>query len=407
MGIRKGLVLLGGITIAFGLIGCDGPTKQGVQARSAASERVNIVNAQMSFDQARRAFEVGQFDRALREIRAATNRYPDEPQYHLLEGRIYHEMHRLEDAQRSLTRAIELDDEFSDAHYFLGIVYQRWSNHEMAFDHYWRAAQADTNKVQYLLAAAEALVTLGEYDRAQEVIERKASHFEHNAAIRHLQGKVSLLQDDPVRAARLLGEARLLNPDDLMLLEELAWAQYEARQYGRCYESISHLLRRSDERRSDLMLMQARCLVYTDRLVDARNVYLELTQHESSDVDLWIELGAVAAELGDHRRVAVSAGRIIALAPDRFEGYLLRAMYEREQGNAHEVALQIEKAVERADDSILPLLMMGSFHEERGQYEAAARSYGRALQRSPEHDLALAGFNRASRRVQITHVPTE
>ncbi len=406
MHLRTLLLTLGAVTV-LGLSACDGPTKQGVQARSAANERVNVVNAQMSFDQARRAFEVGQFERALREVTNAIERYPDEPRYHLLQGRIYHEMHRLEDAQRAFVRAVEANEEFADAHYFLGIVFQRWSNHQAAYEHYWQAAQHDTSKVQYLLAAAESLITLGEYDRAEDVIRQKLSYFEHNSALRHLLGQVALLQDRPTEAARLLSEARLLNPDDLMLLEEVAWAQYKAAQYGRAYESISHLLRRVEERRTDLLMLKARSLVYTDRLVDARNVYLELSQKNASDVDVWIELGSVASELGDDRRVAISSTRIIALAPERFEGYLLRALYERSKGNTGEVASFIEQAMERADKSILPLLMLGALHEERGEHLAAANAYGQALQLDPNHDIAQSGFKRASALYQMTYVPID
>ena len=62
-----------------------------------------------------------------------------------------------------------------------------------------------------------------------------------NAALRQLQGQIALLQGDPKKAVELYGEARLLEPDDNMLLEQLMWAQYAAEMYGDCHESVKRL----------------------------------------------------------------------------------------------------------------------------------------------------------------------
>jgi predicted Zn-dependent protease len=76
--------------------------------RSAGRTRLDVVNAQVSYDQAKRAFEVGQLDRARRDIEAAINRFPDSVEYHLLHGRIHLEAHRLE---RSLAAFERVKDE--------------------------------------------------------------------------------------------------------------------------------------------------------------------------------------------------------------------------------------------------------------------------------------------------------
>ncbi len=400
--------LAGAICSGALLIGCGGPTKAGLEARSEARDRMGLVNAQISYDQASRAFEVGQFDRALRDITAAIDRFPNAAQFHLLQGRIFLETHRLERALRAFDTAVELTGEsrevasrrgtepashaetLAKAHYFSGIVFQRWSNHEQAHERYMKAAGLQESNAQYLLAAAESKIALGEYDTARELIEPRLAYFEHNAALRHLLGHIALLQGEPEFAARLFSQARLLNPDDEMLLEELAWAQYAAGLYAQCHDTIGQLHRMSTVRRADLMHLEARCLLFLERNREARDLYMELSRIAPADPEVWIELGALAWELGDMRRVAEAATRVIALAPNRYEGYALRAIYSNERGQFTDADRFLRQAIDRAPGSgdergtALPHLLLGLVLEQQGRHEQALEMYGYALGISPD-----------------------
>jgi tetratricopeptide (TPR) repeat protein len=103
------------ICALLGLAGCNGPTKAGKEARSAAHDRMNLISAQVHFDQAKQSFEAGQFEKAMREINRAIMRYPDSPEYHLLQGRIYLETHQLESALMCFSTAAEICDEQLEA----------------------------------------------------------------------------------------------------------------------------------------------------------------------------------------------------------------------------------------------------------------------------------------------------
>ncbi len=85
------------LLLAFGssLTGC-GPSPMGIDAREAARERLNLINAQFTYDQAMQAFEVGRFDKALRGVNAAIEQFPESPDFYVLQGRIHLETHRLE-----------------------------------------------------------------------------------------------------------------------------------------------------------------------------------------------------------------------------------------------------------------------------------------------------------------------
>ncbi|MHC4775169.1 MAG: tetratricopeptide repeat protein, partial [Planctomycetota bacterium] len=324
--------------------------------------------------------------------------------YRVLEGRIYFETHRLEKAAESFEAALQLKPGHAEAHYYSGIVYQRWSDDAKAYEQYMAAYEMDPTSVGYLLAAAESMVALEQFDAAKRLLEGKLNYFEHNSAMRHLLAQIAMLLDDPATAVRLYAEARRLDPEDEMLLEELALAQFAAGSYGDCFRSVQQLKETSDDERSDLELLEARCLTFMDQLSEARHLYLELTRLRPTDPDVWIELGSVAWELGDYHRMALCGARVTALAPDRFEGYMLKGINERHHGNLREAAMFLRTAAERTRDTALPHMILGRVLEQTGDVQGALEAYAQATQVEPANTDAKALFSGLSERQELTAV---
>ncbi|MHC4429810.1 MAG: tetratricopeptide repeat protein [Planctomycetota bacterium] len=392
------LLVVGG---AF-LCGCNGPTRKGLEARAKARARLDRVNAQLSYDQAMQAFEAGQFEKASHELRIAIRLNPEWAEYRVLEGRIHLETHRLEKAIESFEAALQLKPGDSDAHYYSGIVYQRWSDDDKAFDEYMAAYEMEPESVGYLLAAAESMVALGQFDAAKRLVEGKLDYFEHNSALRHLLAQIAMLQDDPEAAVGLYGEAYRLDPENETLLDELAQAQYTAGVHGDCYRSVKQLQEMSDAERPDLKLLEARCLTFMDRLPEARNLYMELTGLRPTDPDVWVELGSVAWELGDHHRMALCGARVTSLAPDRYEGFMLKGINERHHGNFAEAVRLLTEAIQRAGGAPLPYLILGRVLEQTGDAQGALDAYAEAMRVRPDSDHARMLFIELSERLELT-----
>jgi tetratricopeptide (TPR) repeat protein len=387
---------------ALGLLdGCGGPTQAGLQARAEARERLGAYTAQFTYDQARQEFESGQFDHALRDIERAIQQAPDVAEFDLLKGRIHLEAGDLEPAVEAFAVALEKDPELAEAHYYTGIVLQRWSDDEQAFDHYRQAYELEHENVQYLLATAETLIALGEFGEAKTMVEARMAYFEHDPALRHLLGQIALLEDDPATAARYYEEARLLDPDNLTLLEELAWARYDAAQYGQCLETVCLLQDRLEEPRSDLLHLEARCLAMLDRATEAHSRFMTLTKLVPDDETVWIEFGTLAWRLGDYRRMVQCSVRAIELAPDRFEGYMLKGLYERQQGRGASARQLMQQAADRAKDDVLPHLLLGRMFEEDGELRAALDAYASALQINPDSPEVQALYAHAKEQLRV------
>lgn len=453
---RAGLMIV--VLMVAALAGCNGPTKAGTEARAAANARMNVINAQVHFDQAKQSFDSGQFEKAQREIQRAIARYPDAPNYYVLQGRIYMETHDLEASLNCFKIAIDMLDgaeklataksetdkikqtatprevtTLAEAHYFTGIVFQRWSDDEQAFHAYRRAFELQPTNAQYLLAAAESLIAMGEFEQARQLVEPRMSYFEHNAALRQLQAQIALLQGDPKRAAALYAEARLLNPDDLGLLEQMMWSQYAAGMYGQCHETIKQLQqtrarlaartapqpggsRATDDYsapRTDLTHLEARCLNMMGRTTEARELYLELSRARPADSVVWVELGTLSWELGDFRRLAMCAVQLIALAPDRYEGYMFKGLNERHKGNIDEAVKLFRKAAECSTDLALPHLLLGQTLEQTGDVSGAFAAYQTAAQIEPNSPDARELMNRLASQMNsqsqpaLSSAPTE
>ena len=453
---RAGLTVIAMAVVV--LAGCNGPTKAGKEAREAANSRMNVINAQVHFDQAKQSFESGQFEKAQREIQRAITRYADAPNYYVLQGRIYLETHELEASLNCFDIAIDMlkgaetldaaktEAEktrqtapsrevitLAEAHYFRGIIFQRWSDDEQAYQCYFKAFELEPTNAQYLLAAAESLIACGEFEQARQLVEERLTYFEHNAALRQLQAQIALLQGDAKKAAALFAEARLLNPDDVGLLEQMMWSQYAAGQYGQCHETIkqlqstrSRLASRAapapgtsrdvedySATRTDLIHLEARCLNMMGRTTESRELYIELSRQRPADAVVWVELGTLSWELGDFRRVAMCAVQLIALAPDRYEGYMFKGLNERQKGNIEEAVKLFQKAAQCSTDLAMPHLLLGQALEQSGDLTGALAAYQAASQVEPNSPEATELLRRLAQQVEqeneaaLTAAPTE
>ncbi len=385
--------------------GCGGPTKAGLEARQKARHRLDVLEANITSDQAKQAFMAGRFDKAASLINTAIAQHPEWAPFWVLQGRISLETHRLEKALESFDQAIKLQPDLAEAHYYAGIVHQRWSDDAKAHEEYMSAFDCKPDDVTYLLAAAESLVALEQFTEARQMVEARLTYFEHNAAMRELLGQIAMLEGEPARAAVHFDEARRLNPENPIIVDELIQAQYAAGLYGDCCRSIRQVVE-SGSARPDLKRVEARCLVRMDRADAARNIYLQLTRDDPANIELWVELGTVAWGLGDYQRLTSCGSRLAAIAPDRFEGYMFQGISQRHGGHAEEAVAFLKQAAERAEGSAMPHLLLGRLLEQAGDAAGAAAAYAAAIRSDPDNPDAQALYFDSQDRL-LTAQPTD
>lgn len=380
------IALVAGLSVSL-LAGCNGGhgnwTSEGL---SKANATATGLKAGAEYQQAQQAYLAGDLDKADRLADRAITLNPSVALSQILKGRIQLEKSDLEGAMQSFQKAEAIDPKNVDAHYYQGIVFERYQQSDKALEQYQAAAELEPSNPQFAVASAEMLVDLNRIDEAETYLNSRSNAFEHNAGVKQTLGHLAMLKGDPKKAVELLNQARLYAPDDLLILEDLVQAQIITGQFAEAEFNLTRLLKSpTNKDRRDLRQLHAACLVRLDRPVEAREILIELTGDDAGqkDVDAWIELGHVSYTLKDQNRLRQSAVRTIALAPERSEGYLLKALWARRGGDLPAALASLATAIEHRGHDTDPLVLQGMIYQEMGNSAQARASFSEVLQEDP------------------------
>jgi len=365
------------------LAGCNAMPKSGIEARTRAHDRMDQVTAAMSRKQALNAFETGQLDKARQLVTAGIERHAEDPQSWALLGRILMEQLRLDEAVLALNRAVELDAEHAESHYFLGVIYERWSKDSEAAKHYTAAHQADPAKPQYLMAAAESRLAVGDVPAARALIEERLARFEHHAAMQHLLAHMALLENDAAIAAERCEEARLLAPEDESIARDLCRMRFRAGDWPGCINAVEDWHARFKGVDSALDQLRARSLVLVRRHNEARSVYRALCDADPENDALWRERGLLAWEQGDWDSVQTCGVAIENLRPGTYEATLFKALHARSTGDLLVARKLLESLVKADPDRPEGWALLAPLRAAAGDAVGAAKARDIAVKCDP------------------------
>jgi tetratricopeptide (TPR) repeat protein len=363
-------------------------TREGV---SLAKQRLDGIKAATEYDMARQAFMAGDLDKAMKKTTSALALTDENAALHVLRGRIHLERGSIGEALLSLRRALEIDPESVDGHAYLGVVHERLGEPEQALAAFNAAAALDPYNAQHTIAAGEMLIDLGRVGEARSLLSSSVAA-EHAAGVQQLLGHVALIESDAAGACLFFNKARLLAPDDGAILEDLAAAQIAAGRYAEADSNLIHLLRDPQNAgRRDLLHMRAECLMALDRPVDAREIYRGLILGEgASDAAAWVGLGRAAFTLRDENEQRRAASRVVSIAPDDPNGYVLWAMCHLAAGEPGAALEKLDAGLMRARRSADLLGARAMVLMELGRAPEALASAQAALEIDPANRACLA-----------------
>jgi tetratricopeptide (TPR) repeat protein len=386
---------------ASALIAASGcASKQGKytgEFKEQASLRMAGMKAATEFDMARQQFLAGDLAKALRTIERSISINDQVARSHVLKARILFEQGRLEAAMLALDDALKIDPLEVQAHYYKGLVHERFTHFELAHDSYMKAREIDPGDSQYAVAAAEMLIQLDRLDEARAILEEDRQRFSHNAGIRQTLGHIAMIEGRHADACELFNEATLLAPDEHMLREDLIHAQLAAGRYADAERNLRIVLDRLSTQhdapeRNDLRMLHAQALIALRRPVEARTILLEMGGKEGSkaDVQVWIELGNIALMLDDDFRLREAGQRLVTMAPYREEGYVMLAMFYRRQGNPQEALATLDRAIRMVARPVDAPVLRALILTDLGLVHEARKTLYDALERNPQNDIAMA-----------------
>lgn len=335
------------LSAGLGLAGCGGHGQYTQAHKDQATLRVAQMKSATEWDMAHQQFLAGDLKKALGSINRSIGLNEEVAKSHVLKARILVEMGALEPAMTSVDKALELEPKNTDAHYFRGIIYERFGQNDEALACFQQAAETDPTSPQYPLASAEMLIEMGRLDEAEALLIGGSKRFEHNAGIRQTLGHIAMIRHDYTRAVELFTEACRLAAEDAGLQEDLARAQISAGRFAEAETTLSWVISQDKQnRRRDLVQLRARCLIELDRPVEARDLLLKLTSDDRgvNDPVLWKDLGTVSVMLADRIQLRRCAQRLMSIAPRSADGYVLMAMWHRQNGDLNAALAVVRRA---------------------------------------------------------------
>jgi Flp pilus assembly protein TadD len=402
------LLAAGAVGATVCTAGCAGGHGEYTAKHKAASqEKMDQMRSGTEFDMARQAFLAGDLDKALKRADNSIALNDGVTKSHVLKGRILLEMGDLDGARESLLKAEALDPKGVDPQYYLGLSFERSSDKAQALERYLKAAEFDPTSPQYAVAAAEMMIDQGQLDQAESYLSGRGQSFQHFAGVRQTLGHIAMIRGDAKSAVALFGEARLLAPEDKGIVEDLARAQMAAGKFAEAEFNINHLLKTPQGKaRRDLQHMEAMCLMEVDRPVEAREILVKLTTGDegANDLQAWIDLGQVSHRIKDFNRVKQAGARLVALAPTRSEGYVLKALWQRSQGDLSGALTNLDKGCELRGRDVSPVVFRAMVLEEMGRDAEARAAIAVALAANPS-DQVVKNLLEQMRAVGVANVP--
>lgn len=377
----KRQVVLAGVLI-FSITGCawNGHEKH----VTSAKDRLNIARAKMMLPMAIDQFLAGDLTESKRSVGDALQHDPVNADFLVLAGRIEMEQHRRKRALKFFDKAIENDENHAPAHYYRGIVLQQWHKLEEAQSNYEKAFGLDPERPSYLLAIVEMLVARDRVDEALGLLVTHEIEFEYNAGVNLALGHLLTMKDDHDAALRYYRQAHLYDMEDPRILEELATGQIAAGRSRDAIRTLEKLTEHPDYRdRHDIKRMLAGAYQHVGRKSRARDIYMSLTRRDSEDWESWLRLGEMIWSEGDTAGALRASQRVIDLAPDRHEGYMLAGMVWMGRGRSSHALEMFKMATDAAPDSAKAAIMYGVALQKAGRRSEAADAYRRALDNEP------------------------
>lgn len=396
--VRKSAIALAIAASTLVVTGCKSMPEGGHQkALNNANQRWHTLRSTSMLKLAQQQFDTGDLEQAEKTLVEAMAVDISNPALHVLSGRIAIERGQLERAHDRFATALEMDPKQVSAHYYQGVVLQRWQRYDAALAAYTKAYDQQSDNIAFLLAMSEMYVALDRQPEAIALLESKVAYFDQNASIRGAIGQLYFMAGNYTKAADYLKQASYLSPDNLQLLENLATAQLAAGQGAEAVRNLERLANEPDSKdRPGIKRMLAMAYERADRLSEASKVYIELTRQDPRDVDAWYKLASLSLVRNDTSAALSAAERVMALDGNRAEGYLIAALVWQKRGRLDQAIRLFDRAAALSPQNVEPVILRGIALEHAGNKSAAASAYSEALRRSPEDQRAKNLLDRLS-----------
>ena len=295
---------------------------------------------------------------------------------------------RLEEAEASFRRVVELRGDDAEAHNLLGAVLAAQEKWREAIAHYEEAIRLRRGFAAVYGNLAEALRREG---RLEESIEayHQALGLEPNSAETHYGlGNALRAQDRPAEALAHYGRALQLRPDAAEVLGSLSAVLAAEGRQGEAVAYARQALRLrpgSPGTFFDLGTAFLKASLFNEAVA----CYREALRLRGDDLDTLNNLGTALWEQGHLEEAEANYRQALRIGGGDPQTLNNLATALREQGRVEEAAVYYRQALELRSDSAEVLMNLGVVLSDLGRLDEAEASIRQALRLQPDWAVAL------------------
>jgi tetratricopeptide (TPR) repeat protein len=295
-----------------------------------------------------------QINLAANDLQALVAKNPGNHLYHFNLARALVAKGDIEGAKVQLEEAIKIRSDFTAARIMLGRLYMAKSDPAKALKEAEGVIALDRNNLQAHLMRSNALLSLGDKDKAREELAAITKAYPQNTDARYQVGFLAFQDKDYKKSEQIYGELFRANPKDA---RGLAGETESLAAQNRLGDAIkeTQLAIDKDPQRQDLKLVLAKFYVRGERYDEAIKLYQTLLTQDPRSRDMLWQLGET----------------------------------ERRKGDLNSAMDTFRRCSQSAPSDTSCLTQLGMIYEGTGKADQAKPIWEQVLKIQPDHALAL------------------
>ena len=305
-------------------------TSTDTRSVSSSAQKILDARAQEWLVEGQKAFQVGQYERAMALLDSAETVEPDAPVIPFNRGRIFTALNRVGDARAAFEEALRRDPGYPEVRHRLGDIELQQDNWDEALVFYREEATIEPG-AELFVNMGEAYYRLGKADSAQIFYEKAIAADSSSATAHMMFGQ--LLEELGRLEEALVHSKNALDIEPASTNYQFAVGS-QLYQLGRLEEAVEYLKRAADDRllhypaqynlgqALDRLGREEEAQFYLARADSSRDLMDRITNVQSiaaqnpNSVNDWIELGELLRRAGERDRAVQAFNRATAIDPD-------------------------------------------------------------------------------------------
>lgn len=371
---KRKLLITVWITLAVTVCCCGCNSR--AEKKQAMIEKWGQNTAKSNVRAAQGLLENGEIAQAVQILEECISDSPDLVNAHLLMGKANFMQNRFKKAKKSFGRVLKLDDQQTEAWYWLGETQSRLGEHDQALKSYKEAMEIDSTISDYVIASACVHASMDEYDKAVDLLREKEKGFAGDTSFVIAHADMLMRSGRKEEAIKVYQSGLLFNSKSPELLEALGYCYMLDKQWEDAAEMFEKLLADAkDSQKQAYLDILSTCNMNIGEYARALGYLDRIKSDSGDDAQHWNRTGQASLGAGQYKRAIACAQRALFLRSGWSDAKLLLgcAQYMNKDYNT---AIRIfSEMLHNKKAGNFAWMMTGKCYQQLGEKVKAAKAF--------------------------------